>query len=68
MNIKCQILHIVNLFNKICDWEPITGSDDLNENTNQKTDVIINSTETLISLYLLHIFKHLLWLLKYSMF
>lgn len=31
----------VNPFNKICDWEIITRPQDLNENTNQKTDVTI---------------------------
>lgn len=48
------MLYIVNSFNKICDWELIIRSDDLNESPNQKTDVVINSTETPISLYLLN--------------
>lgn len=44
-------------FNKICDWEIITRLDDFNENTNQKTGVVINSTKTPTILHLLHIFQ-----------
>lgn len=58
------MLYIVHPFNKICDWKVITRPEDLNENSNQMTDVVINSTETPTFLCLLHIFQAFVKIIK----